>query len=121
MGTIFHITTRQDWDAGQAAGRYSPPSLETEGFIHCSTGTQTIPTANSYYKSTHGLVLLCIDENKTQATVKYEGPAEAQDERTDELFPHLYGSLNLDAVTQVVDFPTNPDGTFDAPEVLRQS
>ena len=121
MAKIFHITTRQDWDAARAQGRYAPPSLQAEGFVHCSSAAQTVPTANSYYTGTQGLVLLCIDEDKTTAAVKYEGPDASQDERTDELFPHLYGPLNLDAVTQVVDFPANPDGSFDPPEALLQS
>ena len=118
MGTILHITTRRDWEEAQTTGRYAPSSLETEGFIHCSTAPQTVATANSYYRGTSGLVLLCIDEDKTTATVKYEGPAAAQDERASELFPHLYGPLNLNAVTQVIDFPAKPDGSIDAPQAL---
>jgi hypothetical protein len=35
------------------------------------------------------------------------------------LFPHIYGPLNLDAVTEVMDFPCGPDGRFVLPAALR--
>ena len=118
MGTIFHITARRDWSSANATGRYEPPSLETEGFIHCSTAAQTLATANRYYAGTSGLVLLCVDEEKTTAPVKYESPSDPGHDRADERFPHVHGPLNPDAVTRVVDFPANADGSFDAPQVL---
>jgi uncharacterized protein (DUF952 family) len=32
-----------------------------------------------------------------------------------ELFPHLYGTLNLDAVEDVLAFPADQDGSFALP------
>jgi uncharacterized protein (DUF952 family) len=37
---IYHITSKEAWQNAQAAGYYSHPSLETEGFIHCSEAHQ---------------------------------------------------------------------------------
>jgi len=38
----------------------------------------------------------------------------------DKLYPHIYGPLNVDAVTQVVDFNPLSHGTFELPEVFRE-
>ncbi|MFZ5885725.1 MAG: DUF952 domain-containing protein, partial [Chloroflexota bacterium] len=57
---IFHITSRTDWEAAQAKGEYIAPSLQTEGFIHCSTAAQILPVAEKFYKGQSGLVLLMI-------------------------------------------------------------
>ena len=43
---IFHITTREAWRQAVAVGRYTAPSLDKEGFIHCSTHEQVVETAN---------------------------------------------------------------------------
>ena len=37
--------------------------------------------------------------------------------RNDELFPHLYGELDLGAVTGVLDMRARSDGTHDIPEL----
>ncbi len=39
---IVHITTRKAWMEAIIAGQYIAPSLESEGFIHCSTYSQVI-------------------------------------------------------------------------------
>lgn len=59
------------------------------------------------------MVLLCIDAAKVDAAVVYEDCYETGQE-----FPHIYGPLNLEAVTDVVDFPPNQDGTFSMPPQL---
>ena len=37
--------------------------------------------------------------------------------RNDELFPHLYGELDLGAVTGVLNMHARSDGTHDIPEL----
>ena len=39
---ILHITSKSEWAAAQTRGEYSAPSLQTEGFIHCSTEDQVL-------------------------------------------------------------------------------
>jgi uncharacterized protein (DUF952 family) len=117
---ILHITTRQSWEEAQKAGEYKAPSLNSEGFIHCSTSKQTVDTANLYFKGQKGLVLLCIDENKLIAECRFEPPAggKQHDQETGNLFPHIYGPINLSSVIRVVDFPTDENGLFKLPPVL---
>lgn len=112
MNSIFHITSRSQWQAAQASGRYCHDSLTTEGFIHCSTVDQVVRVANFFFRGHEDLVLLWIEVDRLQADLRYD-PIE-----TGEKFPHLYGALNLDAVTQVLDFSAEPDGGFVLPAAL---
>jgi uncharacterized protein (DUF952 family) len=109
MSLILHIAKRSQWQQGQEAGVYRVDSLDTEGFIHCSTLIQIVRTANAFFSGESGLVLLCIDSERVQPEIRYELADGEQ-------FPHIYGPLNLDAVTQVVDFEPNLDGKFELPQ-----
>ncbi len=63
--------------------------------------------ANRHYPGQSGLVLLYIDTEKVKAEIVYENLYGGQ-----ELFPHIYGELNVDAVTRVDDFEPEPNGQF---------
>lgn len=58
-------------------------------------------------------MLLFIDSDKIQPEIRYE---EAE---IGELFPHIYGELNIDAVYLVIDFEAGEDGFFELPEKVR--
>lgn len=118
---IYHITTHADWDAAQPQGRYEAPSLQTQGFIHFSTVDQVLRVANAIYTGQTGLILLEVDTARLESELKYEPPdmAVPAEHQTDELFPHLYGPLNVDAVVRVHDFPTGEDGHFTLPDGVR--
>lgn len=119
---ILHITTLKDWNAAITAGVYTAPSLQTEGFIHCSTVKQAEDTANIFFKGQQGLVLLCIDESKLTSECKYEDPAGGgkHDSSVGSLFPHVYGPINTSAVIKVVDFPAGTDGMFSLPRTVKE-
>lgn len=112
MGPIYHVTTRTAWYAGQKSGEYRAVSLEQEGFIHCSKAEQAMRVANEYYGGLPDLVILRIDPFKLKAEVR----CEAGSDKPDELFPHVYGPLNLEAVVAVFDLDAGPDGIFSLPE-----
>ena len=96
---LMHLTTREEWDAAQQAGVYEPPSLAKEGFVHLSAPNQVLATAERHYPGVRGLVMLTIAAERLRSPLRYETVPEHG-----EMFPHLYGPLNLDAVTAVVDF-----------------
>jgi uncharacterized protein (DUF952 family) len=72
---IYHITPRAAWEPARTRGEYRSDTLDTQGFIHCSTSRQVVAVANSYYPGQQGLVLLCIDENRLRSELRYEAPA----------------------------------------------
>jgi uncharacterized protein (DUF952 family) len=95
---IYHITTVAAWQNAQQHGSYTHPSLEAEGFIHCSYYGQVAETAQVHFKGQTELLLLCIDP----ACLKVELKSEVS--RSGAAFPHLYGPLNLDAVQETYPF-----------------
>ena len=109
---IFHILQRAAWEDALRRGLYRPASLENEGFIHCSTQAQLMETANRWYHGQEDLVLLSIDPLRLGPELRYEPPANPSDERRAQIFPHVYGPLNLDAVTRAIELPREADGTF---------
>jgi uncharacterized protein (DUF952 family) len=122
MSLILHIIARAEWERALLVdGYYRAPSLETEGFIHCSTPAQVANVANAFYKDAIDLVLLCIDPNRVESEVRFEPPAPVDGAPADmeiedgALFPHIYGPLNGDAVLLVVPFEPDSDGTFSLP------
>ena len=117
---VFHIVKRSEWKAAVSQGSYEPASLGAEGFIHCSTIEQLLDTANRFYRGQKDLIVLCIEESRLNQPLKFEAPSMAAHEERDGLFPHIYGALNLEAVTTVVEFPFADDETFRMPEGVRR-
>ncbi len=117
---IAHIVNRRDWAKALGCGTYAPDSLRAEGFIHCSTLAQVVDTANRFYRGQDDLVVLCIEESRLNAELKYEAPTMQHGESAGTLFPHLYGELNLDAVVRVVALPCGADGSFRLPDELQK-
>jgi uncharacterized protein (DUF952 family) len=117
---ILHLASNDAWLASTETGDYRAESLSAEGFIHCSTASQIVAVANTFYHGQHGLVLLVIDPGKLEAELKWEPPAEPEPThaREGDLFPHIYGPLNLDAVTDVIPFEPDVDGAFSLPPSL---
>ena len=119
---ILHLLSRESWAEAQAHGQLIAPSVATEGFAHCSTEHQMVNVANKYYRGTSNLVLLNIDSTKLTSELKFEPPAHIDGSPAlphEPLFPHIYGPINLDAVSEVIDFPCDEHGAFTAPLQLK--
>jgi uncharacterized protein (DUF952 family)/(2Fe-2S) ferredoxin len=109
MNTILHITHRQAWATAKDLGTYRSNTLDSEGFIHCSTVAQVIGSANRFFKDQTDLVILEIDVDRVTPEIRYEGADSTN------LFPHIYGALNIDAVIRSIDLESHPDGSFILP------
>ena len=111
---IYHITSLGAWREALQRGEYRVESLDVEGFIHCSTNTQVLPVAEKYYLGQRGLLLLVIDPSLLSSGLKWEPPSGGSPPGVseEELFPHIYGPINLDAIVKVFDLETNADGKY---------
>ncbi len=115
---IYHLTSRQAWSEARNGSAYHAESLASEGFIHCSTEMQVLPVAEKYYKGQSDIVLLKIDPALLSSELRWEPPsggAPPPGVPEGDLFPHIYGPINLDAVVKVYDLQLNPDGSYQTP------
>jgi phosphoglycolate phosphatase len=107
MEPIFHLAERAVWDG--AADTYAPPTLATEGFIHCSSAAQVEATANRYYAGRRDLLLLTIDPVQIPSAIRWEPPV---DPTRHSRFPHVYGPIPRRAITTTRALEPTADGTF---------
>ena len=92
---IHHVAILSDWQSQESKSEFFPSDYFREGFIHCCTPSQLQGVLERYFKGKTDLVLLHLDESKLKAELKYE------ESTNDEKFPHLYGSINREAVVKV--------------------
>jgi uncharacterized protein (DUF952 family) len=97
MPIIYHVTSREEWNQAKVNGFYESPSLKNEGFIHCSQEAQVADVLERYFAGKSHLVKLVIDTDKLSSQLIYEWSPSITD-----TFPHVYGSINLDAVVEIV-------------------
>lgn len=102
---ILHICQRKAWQEAKAQGVYRAPSLDSEGFIHCSRVDQILEVANVFYRDVPDLVVLWIDPYKIRSEIRWEAVGE-------ESFPHIYGPVEIDAVIEVSNLIPDGDNYF---------
>lgn len=131
---IFHVTNLMDWIDAQKKGEYRMATpgrnLDQQGFIQGATEGQVVGVANTLYRGARNLVLLVIETRKVKSEIRWE-PARVQNpeaqrvasevkyenpEAAGELFPHIYGPLNADAVAAAIPLGVAFDGRFRFPK-----
>ena len=112
MRRIYKICPASAWREAERQGVYrgSPADIR-DGFIHFSTASQLAETARKHFFGQTGLFLVEVDADALGEALRFERS------RNDELFPHLYGELDLGAVTGVRDMRARSDGYHDIPEL----
>ena len=82
------------------------PKAPQYTLTHCSNPQQVVP--NALFRGFHGLVLLHVEVERLSSPLVYENL-----EGGFELFPHVYGAIELEAVRTVTRFEPAADGRFD--------
>ena len=114
---IYHITSVSHWQKALSLGFYQADSLQTEGFIHGSTQAQVSKVANAFYWGQKQLIVLEVAPEKLHSCLQWESPLHPDggiltDLEASEKFPHIYGTINLEAVLRVIPLELEPDGSF---------
>jgi uncharacterized protein (DUF952 family) len=104
MPHVYKICSMTLWREAERSGvfRGSNDDLR-DGFIHFSTAAQVPETAAKHFAGQKDLLLMRVNANNLGERLKWE-PS-----RGGGLFPHLYGELELTAVTQVDALPLGSD------------
>lgn len=102
----FHLTPLAWWEAADSALPLGAPSLETEGFIHCTDGAaEMVATANRHYRSVPGdFVILTVDLDRITSPWSVEDAGR--------IYPHIAGPIDRAAIIAVVPAPRDPEGMF---------
>ena len=102
----FHYTPAEHFLTFGPSEGYTPPHFAEEGFIHCTDGAGNMAAvANRFYKDDpRDFLVLYIDKTRVKSPIKYEDPGE--------IYPHIYGPLNQDAIVDKRPASREPDGTF---------
>jgi uncharacterized protein (DUF952 family) len=109
---IYKIASASAWREAERQGVYRGSADDIrDGFIHFSTAAQVAETARKHFTGQAGLFLVEVDAEALGDPLRWE-PS-----RGGALFPHLYGELDLGAVTNVFELQTRSDGSHDIPEL----
>ena len=109
---IYKICPASAWREAERQGVYRGSADDArDGFIHFSTAAQVPETLRKHYVGQRALFLVEVDGDAFGSELRWERS------RNDELFPHLYGELDLGAVRRVFDMHARSDGTHDIPEL----
>jgi uncharacterized protein (DUF952 family) len=105
MPTIYKICPAALWNEAERSGVFRGSAVDVrDSFIHFSTAAQAAETAAKHFADQRDLLLVHVDAARLGGRLKWESS------RGGALFPHLYGELNLAAVTKVEPLPLGADG-----------
>lgn len=112
MSPIYKICPASVWREAERQGIYRGSTDDArDGFIHFSTAAQVQETARKHFFGQKGLFLIEVDADALGDALRWERS------RNDELFPHLFGDLDLGAVRRVLAMHARSDGNHDIPEL----
>lgn len=110
---IYHFITATDFKARVSGGELRTASLESEGFIHCSTRDQYLERVNYLAPYSEEMQLLEIDESALASEVRYENTTVGGEE-----YPHVYGPIPLKAIINKYHLEWDGEEGYAAPEEL---
>lgn len=105
-GLIYHLVPENVWDQARHSAAYVPEAFETDGFIHCTNGLDPLLiVGNTFYRGdSRSYMVLILKTDLIESEVRYDD--------ADELFPHIYGPLNVDSVIGELNVARGADGSF---------
>ena len=85
------------------------PIDRSDGYVHLSTAAQVPETVDRHFAGQDDLAIVAVDLEALGDAVRWEVSRGGQ------FFPHLYGTLTLEAVIAYGPLEREPDGTVRLP------
>ena len=104
---ILHCMRQATWEKRKDKELWGHRNIAADGFIHCTSPEYWWRIAPNFENESAALVIVCIDETKLHAEVRYEDGGDCG-----RLYPHIYGLVNRDAVTAVLPFLRDTQGRY---------
>ena len=102
--TIFKVVSNSEWMKAELDGEFRGASIDLQdGYIHFSTADQVEETLKRHFAGQADLILVSVDSDSL-TDLRWE-PS-----RNGELFPHLYGNLELSSVISTWELPIGKNG-----------
>ncbi|HEY0428086.1 MAG TPA: DUF952 domain-containing protein [Pyrinomonadaceae bacterium] len=92
---IYHIVLPEVWANFKDKNFYEAESLHSENFIHCSFAGQLEAVLERYYAGVEKVLILTIEAEKLKSKLVAEPSTGG------EIYPHIYGAINLDAIVRI--------------------
>ena len=106
MRPPFHLIPLEVWGAADPDAPLVRPSLDDEGFIHCTDGADAlIATAERHYRDDpRPFLALTVDLDALTSPWRYDDPGKP--------YPHIYGPIDRAAITDLTPIERATDGRF---------
>lgn len=95
---LFKIVPKDEWNAAAMVGTFYGSGIDLQdGFIHLSTGQQYEETLRRHFAGQSNLLKVEIDADQLGSTLRWELS------RGGDKFPHVYGSIPMNAVIEATE------------------
>ncbi len=102
----YHLMPAETWASTPPDAPLTSPSLDAEGFIHCTDGaTEMVATANRHYREDpRAFVILGLDLDRVGSPWRIDDPGR--------IYPHVHGPIARASIVSIAPAPRAADGTF---------
>ena len=108
MRETFHLVPEVAWSATDRVYAYEAPSLEAEGFIHCTDGVSALGETFDRYHAADPRAFLALTLDLDALDVPWRYDVEGSP------YPHIYGSIDRSAIVGFSRVDRSADGRFAA-------
>lgn len=102
---VYRLCHTGEWRDAVVDGAFTGSDADrADGFIHLSTADQVEETAARHYAGVRPLMLLIVDSRRVSGDLRWERS------RGGAVFPHLYGTIPVEAVLSALTLSEDREG-----------